>query len=156
MDLNIINKPSLLHFHCTSKSMSYLSLDHRVAAGQQFNLLQISVVVGVWFLGPRIHISGSHQPSGDLGPSPCPLWSFRGPAAARTRSRPRHCRSLWVGTIIIIQMSGSQIIKLRKMCGHWAMITWVPRRPRRPPRNAAVQCTGVILGLATDGIFSEI
>ena len=115
-----------------------ISLDHRVAAGQQFNLLQISVVVGVWFLGPRIHISGSHQPSGDLGPSPCPLWSFRGPAAARTRSRPRHCRSLWVGTIIIIQMSGSQIIKLRKMCGHWAMITWVPRRPRRPPRHAAV------------------
>ena len=65
-----------------------ISLDHRVAAGQQFNLLQISVVVGVWFLGPRIHISGSHRPSGDLGPSPCPLWSFRGPAAARTRGPP--------------------------------------------------------------------
>ena len=53
-------------------------------------------------------------------------------------SRPPHCRSLWVGTSIIIQMSGSQIIKLRKMCVHWAMITWVPRRPRRPPRDAAV------------------
>ena len=53
-------------------------------------------------------------------------------------SRPRHCRSLWVGASIIIQMSGSQIIKLRKMCGHWAMITWVPRRPRRPPRDTAV------------------
>ena len=70
--------------------MISLSLDHRVAAGQQFNLLQISLVVGVWFPGPRIHISGSHRPapSGDLGPSPCPLWSFRGPAAARTRAPP--------------------------------------------------------------------
>ena len=94
----------------------------------------------MWFPGPRIHISGSHRPSGDLGPSPCPLWSFRGPAAARTRVPP--C-SLWVGTSIIIQMSGSQIIKLRNVCGvHWAMITWVPRRPRRLPCNAAV-CSAV-------------
>ena len=68
--------------------MISLTLDHRVAAGQQFNLLQISLVVGVWFPGPRIHISGSHRPSGDLGPSPCPLWSFRGAAAARTRAPP--------------------------------------------------------------------
>ena len=116
--------------------MSSLSLDHRVAAGQQFNLLQISLVVGVWFPGPRIHISGSHRPSGDLGPSPCPLWSFRGAAAARTRGPPSTL-PLSVGRHQY-NYSNVWFTNYKTEKNVWALITWVPRRPRRPPCHAAV------------------
>ena len=93
----------------------------------------------MWFLGPRIHISGSHRPSGDLGPSPCPLWSFRGPAAARTRGPPSTL-PLSVGRHHY-NYSNVWFTNYKTEKNVWALgndITWVPRRSRRPPRHAAV------------------